>query len=484
MTAVAAAGWRRDLARLASAAVLAQLVPLLVLPWLTRTLPTEDIGRWSLFAALAANFAIVACLRYEYALVLPRSAAGARSLLGLCLALALGWGALLALGLAGLWALGPWLAAGPGAPAALARFEGLGKVLVWLPLAVTLAGAIQAFTLWHNRGGRFEVISRARVANPAAAAAAQASGAAWLGQSAANAAGAGGRAAGAVGEVAWLSGAHLLCGGQVLGQAVGACWLGWKARADLARLRAQARWRWQRRRWWLLARRHREFPLINTPHAFVNGLQDTLALALVLASAGPAAAGFFGLMVRVVMAPTSLIGGALSEVLLGRAAQTWRDGGDLVPTLRRSVRILALFALPSALVLALAGPWLFAVVFGPHWREAGEWARWLAPCMAGRMIVGPLTVVPMILGRQATAFAFSLCGNTLYVLALWAGLAWGGLALACAAVSLVMSAYFLAFGLWLLRSAHQAHAQRQRGEDGAAARPARSGSARSSAADV
>jgi O-antigen/teichoic acid export membrane protein len=421
--------WRHDWARLASAAVLAQLVPLLVLPWLTRSLPTEDIGRWSLFAALAANFAIVACLRYEYALVLPRSTGGARSLLGLCLALAVAWGGLLAIGVAVAWLV--W-------PDGAAR---LGSVWLWLPPAVTLAGAIQALTLWHNRGGRFEVISRARVANPATAAAAQASGA-------------------AAGWAAWLSGAHLLCGGQVLGQAAGAFWLGWKARADLARLRTPTRWRWQRRRWWVLARRYRQFPLVNTPHAFVNGLQDTVALALVLASAGPAAAGFFGLMVRVVMAPTSLVGGALSEVLLGRAAQTWREGGDLVPTIRRSVRILTLFAVPSALVLVLAGPSLFALVFGPAWREAGEWARWLAPCMAGRMIVGPLTVLPMILERQATAFAFSLCGNALYVLALWVGLAWGGLEVACAAVSLVMSGYFLAFGGWLVRAARVAHAAR------------------------
>ena len=433
--------WRHDLARLASAAVLAQLVPLLVLPWLTRTLPAEDIGRWTLFAALASNFAIVACLRYEYALVLPRSLAGARSVLGLCLALALAWGLGLAGTLLALAALWPWVEALCGTSSTLARWASLGGVLGWLPLSVTLAGAIQALTLWHNRGGRFVVISQARVANPAMAAAVQALGA----------------VSGPAG-----GGAHVLSGGQVAGQALGAAWLGWKARADVRRLHQLARWRWQRRRWWVLARRYRQFPLVNTPHAFINGLQDTVALALVLSSAGPAAAGFFGLMVRVVMAPTSLIGGALSEVLLGRAAQTWREGGDLVPTIRRSVAILSAFAVPSALVLALAGPTLFAALFGEPWREAGEWARWLAPCMAGRMIVGPLTVLPMILERQATALAFSLSGNALYVGALWVGLVQGGLAWGCAAVSLVMSGYFLAFGLWLVRAARVAHADRQR----------------------
>ena len=453
--------WRHDWARLASAAVLAQLVPLLVLPWLTRSLPTEDIGRWTLFAALASNFAIVACLRYEYALVMPRSPAGARSVLVLCLTLALGWGGGLALGLsvlAGGWpGVAAWLTQGLGVPpASLARLEALGSVLAWLPASVLLAGVVQALTLWHNRGGRFDVIGQARVAAPVAAAGAQAAGAlTWPGVP-----GAAGHAGAVMGGAGSALGAHVLAGGQVFGQLVGAVRLVWRARADLAALRRHARWRWQRRRAWVLARRYRQFPLVNTPHAFVKGLQDTVALALVLALAGPAAAGLFGLMVRVVMAPTSLIGGALSEVLLGRAAQTWREGGDLVPTLKRSARILTLFAVPAAGVLVLGGPWLFATVFGPHWREAGEWARWLAPCMAGRMIVGPLTVVPMILERQTTAFAFSLCGNALYVAALWVGLRWGGLEAACGAVSWVMSVYFLAFGLWLVRAARHAHAQR------------------------
>jgi O-antigen/teichoic acid export membrane protein len=268
------------------------------------------------------------------------------------------------------------------------------------------------------------------------------------------------------GALRW-PGAQALVGAQVLGQVVAAAWLAWSARGVLAGLwrpAGPARRRVGRRRWLRVARRlvrrYRQFPLVNAPHAFVNALQDTLALALVLALAGPVAAGLFGLMVRVVMAPTSLIGGALSEMLLGRAAATWREGGDVLPMLRRAVWLLGACALPSAMVLAWAGPWLFATVLGPAWREAGEWARWLAPCMAGRMIVGPLTVLPMIFQRQATAFAFSLCGNALYVLGLGLGLlavpAWGvsdALRWACGLVSLLMGAYFAVYLAWLWRLA-------------------------------
>lgn len=430
-------GWRRDLARLASAAVLAQLLPLAVLPWLTRVFSAAQIGQWTVFMALASNLAVVACLRFEYAIVLPRREAGARAVLALCLALALGWTVLLTLGVAVVQATG-WLdAAGGTGP------QRLGGLLWWLPPAVGLAGCVQALTLWHNRRQQLAVVGQARVLAPAVTSGLQ--------------------ALGGVGLAGWPGAAVVagvwLVAGQVLGVAAGAAWLAWRARKSRPLSRA-LRWRPGRslgRRAWALMRRYQQFPLVNAPHAFVNGLQDTLALALVLAWVGPAAAGFFGLMVRVVMAPTSLVGGALSEVLLGRAAACWREGGDLRPLIRHAVWVLAAFALPAAAVLMLAGPWLFATLFGPDWHEAGQWARWLAPCMAGRMIVGPLTILPMILQRQATAFAFSLCGNTLYVLALAAGL-WlapagsTDLRLACGLVSLALVAYFAVYLAWLWRT--------------------------------
>ena len=42
-----------------------------------------------------------------------------------------------------------------------------------------------------------------------------------------------------------------------------------------------------------MAQRHRDFPLLNTPHAFIGSLQDTLTLVAVAAWSGDAAAGLW-----------------------------------------------------------------------------------------------------------------------------------------------------------------------------------------------
>ncbi|MFD2452772.1 hypothetical protein [Ideonella paludis] len=60
--------------------------------------------------------------------------------------------------------------------------------------------------------------------------------------------------------------------------------------------------------------------MLNTPHAFAGALQDTVALGLVAAALGPAAAGFWGLTLRYLKAPASLVGGAVSQALYPKLA--------------------------------------------------------------------------------------------------------------------------------------------------------------------
>lgn len=376
---------------------LAQLLPLLVGPWLTRLYTPEEFGRFHLFAAVTANLAVVACARYEFALPMADGDAEAHALRRLSLRVLAVVSGLSALG--GLaWAL----AVGQAWPLAL-------------PLAVAALGLSSLAALWASRAGRFRALAGARVLQ---------------------------HGGGAVTQVAaGLAGAGTA--GLVLGPVVAAV-------AGVARLRlpwgpgpagqpALAE----------VARRHRDFPLWNTPHAFAGALQDTLALALVAAWAGPAAAGFWGLAMRYLKAPASLVGGAVSQALYPRLG-----GGGANADSRRAVRrlmaLLALLALPLVAGLWLAAPWAFALAFGAEWRGAGELARALAVYIGLHFVASPLGVVTMAWQAQRWALGFALAGQVLFVAALAAGLWWGGLDGAGWAVSAAMAGYF---GLYFWRLA-------------------------------
>lgn len=380
--------WRASLT-LAAGGALAQALPLLLGPLLTRLFTPAEFGVYHLFAAVAANLAVVACGRYEFALPLAADDAEAHALRRLALHLLAATTALAALG-AVAWAL-----------------AGAGAWVAWLPLAVAAAGAASLATLWATRMQRFRALAAARVLQYGGAALAQAA-AGWAG-------------AGLTGLIAAPIVAALL--------ATAVLRLPWRgAPAGSPRLRD-------------VARRHRAFPLLNTPHAFAGALQDTLSLALVAAVLGPAAAGFWGLALRYLKAPATLVGGAVSQALYPKLAAAG-GSAEARHAVRQVMALLALLALPLVLALWAAGPWAFEALFGAGWRDAGVLARALALYIGLHFVASPLGVVTMAWAAQAWALRVALAGQLAFVAALAAGLHLGGLAGAGWGVSVTMLAYF------------------------------------------
>lgn len=372
----------------------AQALPLLLGPWLTRLYTPEEFGQYTLFFALAANLGVVACARYDFAMPLARDEAEARDLLALCLRV-----------LAGVVSLTVPLAIAAG-------LMGWFVLWMWLPLAVAASGLVQCLTMWATRAQRFPQLSLARFT--------QFGGASLL----------------QLGAGLLHAGAWGLVAGPVASAAAAAGWMvrpaplgGWRSlwRVPAAALRA-------------VANRYREFPLLNTPHAFAGALQDTAAVALLVAWTGEAEAGFWGLALRYLKAPATLVGGAVSQALYPKLVHS--APAEARRAVRRVMLLLALVAVPLVLVLLAAGPALFAGLFGEPWRGAGELARALAPYIGVHFVASPLSVVTLAWRQQQWALKVALTGQALFLAALAAGLHWGGLTGGAWAVSGAMLLYF------------------------------------------
>jgi len=410
----AAGGLLRASLTLLAGGALAQALPLLLGPWLTRLYTPGEFGHFHLFAAVAANLAVVACARYEFALPMAAEDAEAHALRRLSLRLLVGVTLLCAvIGTAWAWR------------------RGVGYPLA-LPLAVAALGLVSLATLWANRAQRFRALAGARVLQHGGGA---------LVQTVAGVAGLG------------LAG---LVGGPIVAAFAAVIWLGVPfAHGPAGQPRLGE-----------VARRYRDFPLLNTPHAFAGALQDTVALALISAWLGSAQAGFWGLSLRYLKAPATLVGSAVSQALYPQLAQA--GAGATVESrqaLRRLMILLALVALPWVLALWALGPWAFEWLFGPAWRPAGELARALAPYIGLHFVASPLAVVTMAWQAQRWALKLALVGQLAFLAALVAGLAWGGLVGAGWAVSAAMLVYFGTYfwrlATWPLGTAGAAEAMEQ-----------------------
>ena len=405
-------GLLRAVLTLVAGGAVAQALPLLLGPWLTRLYTPQQFGVYHLFAAVSANLAVVACARYEFALPLIGDAADAAALRGLCLRVLAGVTALSAAGAAVWFAL-----------------SGAGWT-TWLPLAVAILGWLSLATLWATRAQSYRVLAIARVVQYGGAALGQA-GAALLG-----------------------AGVQGLVVAPIVAAAAAAGLLRLPLSGDAA---LTTRWR-------ALARRFRDFPLLNTPHAFMGALQDTAAIGLIAAWQGPVAAGFWGLSLRYLKAPATLVGGAVSQALYPQLAAHGAARADPHAPLRvtragraavrRVMAGLAAIALPLVVLLWAAAPWAFERLFGHDWRGAGELARTLALYIGVHFVAAPLAVVTLAWGAQAWALRLALVGQVAFVAALAAGLKLGGLPGAGWGVSIAMvlyfGYYFLSLATWPL----------------------------------
>ena len=80
----------RNTLTLVSGNTVAQFIPLLAEPILTRLFPPEDFGLLALFISISSLFSIIATGRYELAIMLPSKERDAMNLVGVSFLVTLG----------------------------------------------------------------------------------------------------------------------------------------------------------------------------------------------------------------------------------------------------------------------------------------------------------------------------------------------------------------------------------------------------------
>ncbi|HGE6078693.1 TPA: lipopolysaccharide biosynthesis protein [Vibrio cholerae] len=385
----------------------AQALMILAAPLLTRVYTPEDFGLLAVYSGLLAIFAVVASLNYELAIPLPENNSEAANVLVLSL--------LTVLLITGVSAI-IVLVAGQQIADVLNTPE-LSSYFWLLPLGVLLAGIYNVFNYWALRTKAFGDIARTRVSQTLATLAVQ-----FLGFK--------------------LGGIALLLG-QAGGQGVGSIRL---ARSVIQHKEFSC-WSWMGV--WQAAKRYKKFPIFSTWSGLFNtaGTQLPPLMFAVFFSAG--AAGLYALAHRVLAIPMSILGDAIGKVFFSNAAEAYRKG-HLAPMVEKVHRKLAEIAMPATLLLVIAGPELFAFVFGKNWREAGEFARYMAPWLYMVFITSPLSTLFSVMERQRAGLFFQAALLVLRLGAILIGAYWlQGLLPTVMLFSLMSAIFWVGFLVWV-----------------------------------
>ena len=417
MTSGAGASFTRNVLTLLSGTAIAQLIPLLATPVLTRIYTPEQFGALAILLAVANPLSLLVCGRYDLTVVLPRDDERANVLARLALLLAV----VVSLVLGGLlWSFREPLSGLMGGEVALFP-------VLLAPLLFLLMGFFQPLNNWLIRKQAFRAMSVNKMV--------QTTGITLVSLG-----------------LGWWAFEHGLMVGYVAGWALyvafGAMQVRWKGfRFRPLQFTAMRE----------AALAYRSFPLYNALPAVMNTATLSIPVFLLTRVFDEQVTGQFNLCRQTIFLPVTFFATSFMQVYMQRASSTVAAGGAVLPSLRRSVQLLGALALGLVLVLLTAGPFLFGLVFGAQWTEAGTYARILALPIALQFVVVPLTPLLPALGHIR---AYSIWQVLYFVSVLLLGFVAFALPsdylLALAAVE---SLCFLVLGLFILRSASRHDAQ-------------------------
>jgi O-antigen/teichoic acid export membrane protein/glycosyltransferase involved in cell wall biosynthesis len=353
----------RKVSLLLGGVALGQAAILLVTPILTRLYRPEDFGLLAVYASLVSILLVVVCLRYEPAITLPEDRAVAVNLLILCL--------LLVLVISGLCGLGSWLFR---EQIALWMNEpGLRSYLWLLPLGLLGGGCYQALSFWALRQRWYEALAKTKVTQGIAQASSQVG----------------------LGLLPW--GPVGLLVGDVLGRACGSLKLAsllWRREEVPLREVSPAAMAAAAMRYW-------RFPLLSAGATLLNSLGLRLPLLLFSAFYGSEVTGDVALGLALFsLSGVGMVSQATAQVYIAEASRLTGDTEGLSGLFWRTAQSLGILALFLGGVVGMFASWVFPLVFGPDWEDAGLFAQILSPFFALQLLTSPLNTTLDVIGRQ------------------------------------------------------------------------------------
>lgn len=349
----------RDLATLMSGTLLAQAIPILLMPILSRLWTQGDFGLLGTYSAYVAIFGVLATGRFDMALMLPK-----RDLDASCL-LALGFAATIVTSILIFSVL------------ILVQFfteAGVSPIDEWyffIPLGVILFGSYTLLIAWNNRVKNYKLMSVGRVAQSASAVTTQL----------------------ALGSANWMNLGLIF--GDLTGRFIAVFILirsgtisTYLFSTSYVRVRA-------------LLRRYARFPKVEAPASLISITARQLPMILLPMIFSAKTAGLYFLVSKVMMVPVSLVGTAVLEIFKNKAQEELITHGNCRTIFLKTSSGLVLVGIGPLIVLVLFAPYLFELIFGAGWREAGEFAQVLAPLALFQFVSAPLSYMLILKEKLA-----------------------------------------------------------------------------------
>lgn len=339
--------------KLAIGTAFAQAIPIILSVVIRRLYLPEDFGAFAVYLGLLSPLTVIATLRYELTVVLPKEDKIADNLAALASLIALAFSILLFIFILFFKAqLSIWI----NIP------EKFSYILYFLPLSLYLFSTFQAINYWLIRKKAFTASSANKIVRR-----------------------------GSEGLVQTVLGFFkkpfgLILGdviGNLLNNIVGIIQLKKKHFhfTDITLLNLKNAFK-----------SYVHFPKFNTFPALLNALTLAMPVFFINKFFSTEIAGYYDLTNLALVAPFTLVSTTISQVLFQRIAEKRNSSLSIKSDLLKVFLFLAVTSILAIVVVKLIGVQLFSFFFGSKWELSGEYAKLLIFCFALRFVVSPLSI--------------------------------------------------------------------------------------------
>jgi O-antigen/teichoic acid export membrane protein len=356
---------------------IAQAIPIAISPILTRLYTPEDFGTLALFVAIVGFLSIAASARYEMALLLPKKQSDAVNIFGLAFVINVVVSFLLLVIVILFYDK-------------LLFFVGSKDIGNWfylIPLSVFIVALFNQLSAFNNRMKHYKDIARVSVYKAIVLSIVQ------------------------LGAGVFKLGAIGLISGQIMAQV--------SANIQLAKnilIHENIGKSISKVKMIALAKCYKDFPRYNLPHALLSTFASNLPIYLFTPFFGSIVVGYYSFALMIVFTPLMILAGATAKVYNQKVVVLYHKSEDAYGFSKKILLSLTVKIVPVFIMILLFAPFLFSIVFGKEWEEAGVYTQILSPFLLLNILVSTIAFIPNLVGAQKKAFRISfihvvvLCG--------------------------------------------------------------------------
>ena len=341
--------------------VLAQIIPLIISPFLTRLYSPKEFGVLALFSSISVILGSIVNGRYEQALVLIKTENEARHLTILSLLISLFMSLFLFFS------------------TYLIDFFNESDLAFWIyfiPIVVFSIGVYNTLNYYELRKKNFQNISNSEIYRSSSFAVVQ------------------------LGFPLIKSGLFGLIIGKIISSLIAPFYL-WKiSKFEIGKVNMSLIL--------ILAKKFIDFPKYTNISILLNNLSVNVINIMIPILYSSSFLGLYSIMYKFLAAPFAFLGNSINQVFLEEVV---RQKNELGQAYKLTKRILIQLTLLS--ILIFGGIFfiiedLFAFVFGDDWRMSGFYAKYLMPFFMFKFIVSPLTSIHTAFEKQKLSFNLQL----------------------------------------------------------------------------